>query len=72
MCKEKDMRLPKEKERVNEMDTNILQPVERYCSISESLKQSCAQVRAIRDGKLPKKSWREFKEELKKTKSKDE
>lgn len=37
----------------------------RYCSISESLIESCKEVKLIREGKLPKKSWRDFRAELK-------
>jgi hypothetical protein len=56
----------------NEMDANTLNSIERYCSISESLKQSCSQVKLIRSGKLPKKTWKELREDLKKIKSGDE
>lgn len=41
---------------------------ERYCPISESIIESCKEVKLMRDGKLPKKTWKELKEELKKIK----
>jgi hypothetical protein len=56
----------------NEMDANIMQPVKRYCSISESLKQSCLEVKLMREGKIPEKSWSQLREELKKIKGDDE
>lgn len=40
--------------------------VQRPCSISESIIQSCKEVQLMRQGKLPKKTWKELKEELKK------
>lgn len=38
--------------------------VERYCTVSESLEESLKQMKAIRSGKMKKKTWREFKQEL--------
>lgn len=32
----------------------------RYCSIKESLTISCKEVKAMRDGKLPKTTWAEY------------
>lgn len=45
---------------------------ERYCTISESIIESCKQVKLIREGKLPKKSWRDFKKELETIKNEDD
>lgn len=32
----------------------------RYCSIKDSLKDSLKEMNLIRNGKLPKKTWKEF------------
>lgn len=45
--------------------------IERYCPISESIIESCKEVKLMREGKLPKKSWKELREELKKIKEED-
>lgn len=45
--------------------------IERYCPISESIIESCKEVKLIREGKLPKKTWKELREELKKIKDED-
>lgn len=37
---------------------------ERYCTVAESLKESLKQMQLMRTGKLPKKSWKDFKAEL--------
>lgn len=37
--------------------------IPRYCSVEESIEESLKQIEEMRDGKLPKKSWRECKEE---------
>ena len=34
------------------------QPIERYCTVEESVKESFRQVKLMRAGKIPKKSWR--------------
>jgi len=38
--------------------------VQRYCLVSESLEESLKQMKAIRSGKIKKKTWKEFKREL--------
>jgi hypothetical protein len=40
--------------------------VERPCTILESLEESLKQMKAMRKGEMPKKTWRDFKKELKK------
>ena len=45
-------------------DKNMDITVERYCSITESLEESLRQMKLIREGKLPKKTWKEFKKEI--------
>jgi hypothetical protein len=42
---------------------------ERPCSIRESIVQSCKEVKLMREGKQPKRTWKELREELKKIKS---
>jgi hypothetical protein len=37
---------------------------ERYCTVAESLEQSLKEMKLMREGKLPKKTWRELMEEL--------
>ena len=58
-------------EGVDDMSTNFAQPISRYCSVSDSLRQSCKEVKLIREGKLPEKTWRQLKAELKKLKDDD-
>ena len=36
---------------------------ERYCTAVESIEESLKEVQLIREGKIPKKTWRECKEE---------
>lgn len=38
----------------------------RYCTVKESLIESCKEVKAIREGKLPKKTWKDLMVEMKK------
>ncbi|HBJ2614378.1 TPA: hypothetical protein LA742_002870 [Clostridium botulinum] len=38
--------------------------VQRYCPVSESLEESLKQMKAVRSGKMKKKTWRELKKEL--------
>lgn len=42
----------------------------RYCSVSQSLKQSCQEVKAMRAGKMPKTSWDDFIKNQKKAAAK--
>ena len=44
------------------MNTKVM--LERPCTISESIKQSCLEVKLMREGKIPKSSWREFKQRM--------
>lgn len=43
---------------------------DRYCSVSQSLKQSCQEVKAMRAGKMPKTSWNDFIKKQKKAAAK--
>jgi len=73
---------PKKKEELKQMmgeysgkaDLSLLNELnrdencERYCTPAESLQESLVEVRLMREGKLPKKSWRDLKKELEKDK----
>jgi len=39
-------------------------PCKRYCTIKKSLKDSCKQVKLIRNGKSPEKTWEQVRLEL--------
>lgn len=54
----------KTKEEADDMSTVTLD--ERYCTIQESIIESFKEVKLIREGKLPKKSWKDFMNEHKK------
>ena len=51
---------------------NATMNVERPCSISESIKQSCQEVKMMREGKIPKRSWQEFRQRMKDEMTKEE
>ncbi|HID0767937.1 TPA: hypothetical protein ACXDAZ_002466 [Clostridium botulinum] len=38
--------------------------VQRYCPVSESFEESFKQMKAIRSGKMKKRTWKELKKEL--------
>lgn len=40
----------------------------RYCSVEQSIIASCKQVKAMRSGKAPKRSWKDCKKEIQKMK----
>lgn len=54
----------KEEKKKEESEMNAVMNIERPCAISESIKRSCQEVKLMRDGKIPKRSWREFKEQM--------
>lgn len=49
---------------VDNMSTATLD--ERYCTVQESIIESFKEVKLMREGKLPKKSWKSFMNEHKK------
>jgi hypothetical protein len=49
------------------MNANTLQ---RPCTILQSIEESFNEVKLIRDGKLPKKTWKELREEKRKKREK--
>ena len=62
--KHKEIKLTKWKEKIGG-DIMEMQ-VERYCTVSESLEESLKQMQNMRNGKIPKKTWRQFRKELEK------
>ncbi|OLN33836.1 hypothetical protein [Desulfosporosinus metallidurans] len=52
----------KNKKGKNIVDTSI----ERHCTPAQSLKQSLREMKLMRNGKMKKRSWKEFREELNK------
>lgn len=53
----------KNKEEAGDMSTTALD--ERYCTVQESIVESFKEVKLMREGKLPKKSWKDFMKEHK-------
>lgn len=47
---------------------NMNTAIERYCSVSQSLEESLQQMKLMREGKLPKKTWNEVYAERKRNK----
>jgi hypothetical protein len=45
--------------------------VERYCTVAESLEQSLKEMKLMREGKIPKKTWREYRAEKSKQREKE-
>lgn len=56
----------KEERRSENMD-NVL---ERYCTVSQSLEESLKQMKEMRKGNAPKKTWKQFLRELQEEDSK--
>lgn len=48
-------------EEAEEMSTIL---VDKHLSPKESLKEACNQMKLLRDGKMPKKTWKDFIKEL--------
>ncbi len=59
--KDDDINITKE---VDNMSTATLD--ERYCTVQESIIESFKEVKLMREGKLPKRSWKDFMDEHKK------
>ncbi len=64
MCK--DSNPQKDNKERDNMDTAV-----RYCPVSESLEDSLKQMKAIREGTLPAKTWRDFSKQLQEEDRKD-
>lgn len=48
-----------------ESEMNAMMNIERPCTVSESIKQSGQELKLMREGKIPKHSWREFRQQMK-------
>lgn len=53
-----------EEKKKGESNMNVTMNVERPCTIMESIIQSCKEVTLMREGKIPKRSWKEFKQQM--------
>ena len=51
---------------------NATMNMERPCTILESLEKSCQEVKLMREGKVPKRSWKDLKNRMKKEITEDE
>lgn len=51
-------------EKFNEVEN--MENITRYCSVEESLEVSLRQMQSIKNGILPKKTWKDFCVELEK------
>lgn len=59
----------KEKE---ESDMNATINIERPCTITESIIQSCKEVKLMREGTIPKRSWKDFRQQMQEETKKDD
>ena len=64
------MILSKEIEK-GESDMNATMNAERPCTILESIEKSCQEVKLMREGKIPKRSWNDFKKRMKEEMTED-
>lgn len=55
-----------------ESEMNATINIVRPCSIAESIKQSCQEVKLMREGKIPKRSWNDFTKRMEKEIAEDE
>lgn len=74
MCEQEDANINAENDvafdaaKKEDDDMSTLAP-ERYCTLEESLIQSCKEVKLMRDGILPKKSWMDLLTEIQRMKT---
>lgn len=47
-----------------ESEMSVISDVKRPCTIVESIKQSCLEVKSMREGKIPKRSWKDFRQKI--------
>ena len=60
------MKQTKQKEVDQIMGTAMLEKTEeRYCTVQESIIDSFTEVKLMREGKLPKRSWDDFVQRMK-------
>lgn len=55
-----------------ESKMNATANIERPCSISESIARSCREVKMMREGKIPKRNWGDFKQRMMNEMAEDE
>lgn len=55
-----------------ELRMNAKEYFDRPCTISESIQQSCQEIKFMREGKIPKRSWQEFRQRMKDEITKEE
>ena len=55
-----------------ESEMNAVMDTARPCTITESIKQSCQEVKLMREGKIPKRSWNDFKQRMEKEMAEDD
>ena len=55
MCQEK---------KKEESEMSAMLNVERPCTILESIEKSCQEVKLMREGKIPKRSWQDFRKQM--------
>ena len=53
-----------EEKKKEESEMNAAANGDRICTISESIKQSCQEVRLMREGKIPKRTWKDFRRRM--------
>ena len=61
-----------EDKKEEESDMSATMNIERPCTILESLEKSCQEVKMMREGKIPKRSWNDLKNRMKKEVTEDE
>mgnify|MGYP001196926450 FL=1 len=54
-----------EEKKEEESDMSATMNIERPCTILESLEKSCQEVKMMREGKIPKRSWNDLKNRMK-------
>ncbi len=65
------IKLPRRTVEINDLvnrDNSNRLDIKRPCSITESIIESCKQVKLMQEGKSPKKTWKELRVELQKIK----
>lgn len=55
----------------NKEEKNMEAIIKRPCTVLESLEESLKEMQLMRQGKLPKKSWKEFRKELQEERTKN-
>lgn len=58
------------KKEESKMDATMY--IERPCTILKSIEKSCQEVKLMREGKIPKRSWNDFMKRMEDESAKDE